>query len=299
MVTVIKSNSSKPEFQNPFHSKKQVLSSTSQIRKKMKKKRQPEQQQPIKVDEVGTNKRGKIIFLEEKVKSLEEENIRLKSQLRVGKEPVSLDEQAKQQLTDKIDDMVNSGAPDKDIKVILKEYVIRFSDYGTDRSKIVAKHMDQLDHLLAPTQISKLCMWSLHQDDEFFRSTSAESPDYSLWAKMCKEIEATPEQQEQFKKYRENAVQLTRELRFTNRECQELRKKLSKKNQAFGTEMAELSAILTPTQMARFVLFVSKNPASAAMLNRLWESELKRVIKASSVANSNSTASSTMFSPQL
>jgi uncharacterized coiled-coil protein SlyX len=235
----------------------------------------------------NVTKRGKLSFLEERVKALEEENVLLKSQLRVGKEPVSLDEQAKQELTNKLDEMVQNRLPDKEIKVALKEYVIRFSDYGTDRSRIVEKHMDQLDYLLAPTQLSKLCMWSLHQDEEFFKSTGG---DDSLWAVMCREIDATPEQQEQFKKYRDNAIQLTRELRFTNRECQDLRQRLRQKNKAFGKEMAELSTILTPTQMALFVLFVSKNHASAAMLSRLWDSECKRVMKTSTTVSGATTS---------
>jgi Spy/CpxP family protein refolding chaperone len=244
-------------------------------------------------NELAMSKRGKIMLMEERVKQLEEENVLLKSQLRVGKEPVSLDDQARQELTSKLEEMVNQGAPDQDIKVAIKQYVIQFSDYGTDRSRIVQKHMDQLDRLLAPTQISKLCMWSLHQDDEFFRSTSisADGSHDSLWAVMCREIEATPEQQDQFKKYRENAIQLTRELRFTNRECQDLRHRLDRKNLAFANEMAELSKILTPTQIAKFVLFVSKNHASSAMLSRLWDSECRRVMKASMAASHASTSS--------
>lgn len=234
-------------------------------------------------DGTGNSKRGKLASLEERVKLLEEENAFLKSQLRVGKEPVALDEKAKQEMTNQLEQMVKGGAPEQDIMVLLKQYVIRFSDYGTDRARIVEKHMDQLDHLLAPTQLSKLCMWSLHQDDEFFRSTSNDS----LWAVMCREIEATSEQQERFKEYRDNAIQLTRELRFTNRECQELRQRLRRKNKAFGQEMAEISQLLAPSQMAQFVLFVSKNPASCAMLSRLWDSEQQRVMKLFSAAASS------------
>ena len=265
-----------------------IIKLTHSITKKMPSKREPAKQV---VETNVSSKRGKLLALEERVKALEEENVLLKSQLRVGKEPVSLDDQARLDVTRKLEEMVNKGAPDKDIKVVLKEYVIKFSDYGTDRARIVEKHMDQLDRLLAPTQLSKLCMWSLHQDDEFFRSAafSSDAPD-SLWAVMCREIEATPEQQEQFKKYRENAIQLTRELRFTNRECQDLRQRLRRKNKAFGEEMAELSHILTPTQIARFVLFVSKNHASSAMLSRLWDSECKRVMKAQSAASAAAVA---------
>ena len=245
--------------------------------------------------ESGGGKRGKIQSLEDRVRALEEDNQQLKSQLRIGKEPVSLDEQARHELTAKLEEMVNHKAPESELKAVLKQYVIKFSDYGPDRSRLVEKHMDQLDRLLAPTQISKLCMWSLHQDDEFFRSTTIPDGDSadSLWAVMCREIEATPEQQEQFKKYRDNAIQLTRELRFTNRECQDLRQRLKRKNKAFADEMAELSTVLTPAQMARFVLFVSKNHASSAMLSRLWDNECKRIMKAAAAASSTAAASVT------
>ena len=29
-------------------------------------------------------------------------------------------------------------------------------------------HLEQLRMLLLPTQVTKMCMWSLHQDDEFY-----------------------------------------------------------------------------------------------------------------------------------
>jgi hypothetical protein len=247
----------------------------------------------VRVNETSS-KKGKVEGLEAKVRQLEEENQVLKSQLRIGKEPVTLDEQARQELTTKLDELVNAGAADTEIYKVLKQYVIKFSDYGPDRSRLVEKHMEQLDRLLAPTQISKLCMWSLHQDEDFFRATNydlnSDQPD-SLWAVMCKEIEATPEQQEQFKKYREQAIQLTRELRFTNRECQDLRQRLARKNKAFAEEMAELSQILTPKQMALFVLFVSHNHASSAMLSRLWDNEAKRVMRAAAATSAAVAAS--------
>lgn len=224
----------------------------------------------------ANEKRLKLTLLEDKLKKLEEENAQLKSQLRVGKEPVEIDEQARMQQTEALERLVNdANSTDSEIKSALKQYVIKFSDYGPVRSQIVEKHMEQLDRLLAPTQLSKLVMWSMQRDDEQDVAVK-----HDLWEALCEEISATEEQKVQFQRYRENMVQFTKELRTTNQECQELRTRLQQKNRAFGTEMAELTTILTPRQLAVFILFVSKNHANSAMLSRLWDSELKRVMKA-------------------
>lgn len=240
----------------------------------------PESSSSSSAAQAANDKRIKLNLLEERLRVLEEENQTLKSQLRVGKEPVEIDEHARELHTEVLERLLaDPKTPQEDIKAALKQYVIRFSDYGPVRSQIVEKHMEQLDRLLAPTQLSKLVMWSM-QRHNLNDDVDQDQLRDELWDALCEEISATEEQKAQFEMYRENMVHFTKELQITNQECQDLRVRLQEKNRAFGAEMADLTHTLSPRQLAVFVLFVSKNHANSAMLSRLWDSELKRVMKA-------------------
>jgi len=221
---------------------------------------------------------GGLSELEERVKALQEENLELKLQLRVGREPnVSKEEEDKQKLIRELSDLVNRKAPDAELQVLLRSFVARFSDVGEDREKLVEKHMDQLERMLTPSQVTKMCMWTLQQD-EFFDSSAAPGPapvveddTDSLWTTILKIIAATPEQVEKFKTYRQDAQALTRGLRFMSRECADVRQRIAMKNKALGEEMRALQDLLTPTQFAKYLIFVQDNPASISLLARVWK----------------------------
>mmetsp|Transcript_35469 Transcript_35469/g.56738 ORF Transcript_35469/g.56738 Transcript_35469/m.56738 type:complete len:267 (-) Transcript_35469:2207-3007(-) len=219
-------------------------------------------------------KKEKVNDLEERVNELETENLQLRLQLKVGKETVQRDAQEKLEITQKLDEMIKNGATDEQVQNVLETYVKKFSDYGIVRTESIKRHMEQLERLLLPTQVTKMCMWSLHQDDDFYESTSSHSIDAggegSIWAIVMKEIEASNEQKEKIKGHRMDARLMAKDLRFTTRECDDLKRRMERKNQALGEEMKELQKILTPVQLAKFILWVNNNPASMAMLDKLW-----------------------------
>lgn len=50
-------------------------------------------------------------------------------------------------------------------------------------------HLEQLRMLLLPTQVTKMCMWSLHQDDEFYdEEKNQTSWGGGIWNILCKEL---------------------------------------------------------------------------------------------------------------
>lgn len=71
---------------------------------------------------------------------------------------------------------------------------------------------------------------------------------------------------------------MAKDLRFTIRACEDLEKRMHRKNHALAEEMKELRKILSPEQMAKFIVWVNKNKASMAMLDKLWspKDELRR-----------------------
>ena len=65
----------------------------------------------------------------------------------------------------------------------------QFADYGKNRQAAVVYHLEQLRMLLLPTQVTKMCMWSLHQDDEFYdEEKNQTSWGGGIWNILCKEL---------------------------------------------------------------------------------------------------------------
>jgi len=227
---------------------------------------------PVETAASRKKRKEKVNQLEERVNALENENLQLRLQLKVGKETVQRDALEKQEITKELDTLVKKNCTDEEVQSVLETYVKKFSDYGDVRTQSIERHMEQLQRLLLPTQVTKMCMWSLHQEDAFYESTNENSMagNGSIWSLIMQEIGATEEQKQKIQEHRDDARQMAKDLRFTLRECEDLQRKMERKNQALGEEMKELQKILTPSQLAKFILWVHNNPASMAMLDKLW-----------------------------
>ena len=237
----------------------------------------------------------KTVELQKRLHTLEEENRELRLQLKVGKAATAADEQERAALTQELRAAVAAGVSDEQMSSLLKTFVVKFFDYGEDRNRTLERHLDQLERLLRPTTVTKMVMWTLHQDEDFFAPRAKEAPE-SLWNIICRVIDASPQQQEEFKMYRENAHALTRGLRFTHHEIEDLRTRVAQKNKALADEMRELQDILTPIQLAKFIVWCADNPASMSMLNMLWASAEAETGGPMSVASSSAAAAATTTS---
>jgi hypothetical protein len=113
------------------------------------------------------------------------------------------------------------------------------------------------------------------QDDDFYSSLDRSTGFASngLWAIICDVLEATEEQKEKIKHFREDARRLAMHLRHTFRQAEDLRRRVESKNHALAVEMVELQSVLTAKQLAKFILWVNNNPTSMAMLDQLWNPE--------------------------
>jgi hypothetical protein len=65
--------------------------------------------------------------------------------------------------------MLEIKCSEADMKTPLAHYKEMYSSFGRERSAAIAFHMSQLKSLLFPnTAVSKMTLWSLQQDDEFY-----------------------------------------------------------------------------------------------------------------------------------
>ena len=148
-------------------------------------------------------------------------------------------------------------------------YREKFSDYGARRQTAVQYHLDQLERLLKPTQVTRMGMWCLHQDDSFYQENSLDPEGgTTMWHFLCNELKVTEEQQRKIKQYRNKVRDLSEGLRNTMDLLEELRGRAQVKNVALDQAMHDLQGILTPTQSAKVRTIIRRPPPHVVTLTR-------------------------------
>eukprot|EP00752_Nemacystus_decipiens_P004751 g4326.t3 len=92
-----------------------------------------------------------------------------------------------------------------------------------------------------------------------------------MWTSLVDVLEASSDQQADMQHQAAAIAELATDLEGTTQIMERLRLLLADRNQTLDGEMAAIQRILTPTQSAKFVLWVSKNKACVHMLNQLWD----------------------------
>ncbi len=112
-------------------------------------------------------KREKEKQLNEELTRLREWNKQLQLQLNQNKDGCSKEAARKKSMSN-IEKLERKDCSENDMKSALLQYKEMYSDFGRERSAAIAFHMSQLKSLLIPTTVSKMTMWSLQQEDEFY-----------------------------------------------------------------------------------------------------------------------------------
>jgi hypothetical protein len=226
--------------------------------------------------ECRERKKERVAHLENRVKRLEQENMQLRVQLRIGRETDASETAEKWRITNLLGDMIKEGKPDDVIDETIQMFTERYADYGKERRVACRYHLDYLEKLLVPTQVTKMGLWSLDQEDEFYEADGSSlsmsgQAQNSIWHILCNELDLTEEQKQQTISHRGKIRSLMGDLKSSLELLSTLRDKVEGKNEALEAEMKILQSILTPKQAAKFILWVSHNPACMQMLNKLWE----------------------------
>jgi hypothetical protein len=108
----------------------------------------------------------------------------------------------------------------------------------------------------------------------------------ALFQYLVNYLEVTPQQAAAMKDSRFVARELDGILDSSLRVLYELRRRLAETGEDLEAEFADVRSILTPTQAARFLVWVANNAACVHMLNELWD----RVYPSTIVHTSTSSA---------
>lgn len=211
--------------------------------------------------------------LEARCEELENQNRTLRAQLFANEDSLKKEEEDKMQICVDIEDMINRGASDVTLAATIHAFKEQYADYGRGRQHALDYHLHQVERLLLPTEVTKMCMWALQQDDGFW-SELQQDDESSLLSILKKELGITTEQKQKINTQRTKIDELRTELRKSLLVLKELRETVRKKNELLDTEMEILQKILTPTQTAKFIVWVTRNPMCLRILDHLWKSAL-------------------------
>ena len=128
---------------------------------------------------------------------------------------------------------------------------------------------------VADTDLSSTASSSIGENSP--AQTSSDPPSLepkSMFHYLVKYLEVTPEQAKALKDSRLIAQELDSALTESLSVLEELRLRLTQAGEDLEAEMDSVRAILTPTQAAKFLVWVSNNSACMHMLNELWNQSM-------------------------
>jgi uncharacterized protein (DUF3084 family) len=173
-------------------------------------------------------------------------------------------------ITTRLGKMIDDGVSDTLIQQELAMFQEKYSDYGRDRRSAIDFHLSQLRKSLLPTQTTLVFLWIVNSSVELQAAASKQQVTQSrqhvleLWLSLIDELKISMEQLQQF------ASLLSTDKRFTelenasqasDRMIDRLAELVSNKNESLDQEMAEVQRILSATQIAKFILWIDRNPA--------------------------------------
>lgn len=223
---------------------------------------------------------------EHRLRRLEAENLDLKMRLKIGKEAIVSEQREKQQIKEQMREMLQRNASEQEIARFLNMYKVTYSDYGPKRREKLRFHLERIRELLLPTQVTKLCLYSVEQGvdmiarDHVIKEDPMSMPDssvapMSLWGILASELAVSDAQQRQILERRTAIKKVQDDLNHTLHILKQLEDVTEMKNTALESQVAELQQILTASQATKFIIWVKENPAFMYMLDKLVDKTLR------------------------
>lgn len=163
--------------------------------------------------------------------------------------------------------MSEENPPEKEIKDIMKTYYENWSEFGAVRNQQIIWHLNQLKKVLLPAQLTKMLIWSLQQDDDFYDVTlNNATHGGGIWDMLITTMNLTKEQQQKIINFRP-AVKLQRKnlgdaLTMMDTIADNVKEILD----IMTNQMIKIMEVLSPAQQARFLVWADQN--AAGLLNR-------------------------------
>lgn len=227
---------------------------------------------------------------------LEGQNLKLKLQLKIGKEAQESTLLEQEKVMESLDALLKSGASDSELYANIEEFKEKFADDGSHRKATVEFHLRNVARLLMPTTTTSVAMRalqggatssSLGKSQSSGETTVASQPILNhnvsqspipinstepkvLFQYLVNYLQVTPAQATALKDSRHVAKELDAALAKSMDMLSKLRSVLTQSSHDLEVEMKKIRNILTTRQAAKFLVWVANNGACMHMLNELW-----------------------------
>lgn len=255
-------------------------------------------------------KREKMSDLRQKLALLETDNLKLRLQLQVGPEARKQQEEKSREMTKRLASMIGEGSSDNDIRGAIEEMQEKFADYGRDRTSAISFHLSQLRRCLKPTQTTRTILWLMscapnyYNDDGSSKIIIENDDTTNLWMDLHNAINPSQDQCKQLvylaklpltvlegstlkqsvststlaSENSSNAnvdflssANYSPEIELNSETIlARLDDLISERNETLDQEMSEIQNVLSTSQIAKFIVWINKNPAVIQMLEALW-----------------------------
>jgi hypothetical protein len=234
--------------------------------------------------------------LEDEVKRLQQENEELNLQLRKGLHNEQKEDKRKKHLG-LIKGMIETKKEDEVLGRTIDQYIEMFSDFGKERKAQVKFHLDQLKMLLLPTQVTKMSMYALHQDDDFYNEKLNMAVNGGgIWNMLCEAMQLSDDQKRGILNCRHDVREQRRNLAEAVNALHSLEARIDFNMEGTRKMLGKIMGMLRPDQEAKFLFWIEHNQACMHMLNNLWSLQDAHVKSKKDHIDEGPTLSPTMSS---
>lgn len=208
-------------------------------------------------------KKEKQLELEAELQCLRQKNTELKGMLERNNVRENREDGQRQKLA-KLEELLSSNSPKtEEIQSIMKSYYESWSEFGEVRNQQIIWHLNQLKRVLLPAQLTKMTIWSLQQDDEFYDVTlNNATHGGSIWDILVNTINLTKEQQTKIIGFRNAVKQQRRNLAEALTTMDTIAKNVKDILESMTSQMVKIMEILSPIQQAKFLTWMNQNATS-------------------------------------
>lgn len=216
--------------------------------------------------------------------ALEAENLQLRLKLKIGIDSSTIKDDERDEIINRLDVLLSQGQGNQDHEIrkeieLLQE---KYSDYGRDRTGAINFHLSQLRKCLVPTQTTRTLIWLMTCAPHFHHKDGTEKPEFystnselaQLWRHLLEELQPTLEQKKKLVDYTADSNSPYPELQQSTDDSNSILDRLDEimasKNTSLASEMDNIQGILTPRQIAKFVIWIDQNPVVLHMLELFW-----------------------------
>ncbi len=241
---------------------------------------------------------------ERKLKELREENETLRRHLEMVKNKTAQFERERKAQEQKMKQLVmlstkgNHVQYHRELRMSLKQFTETYSDYGKHRREELFFHLNQLEKNAAPTTFTKMSLWTLGQNEQFF----TQPKHHPISGILRKELDITPAQGRKILAQRFKIQRLCQNIKEVLQLIADLKALCQKKQKVFSDRMSKCQEILTPEQVTKLLVWIDDNSSVLESVCPGWGSERIRgqeqgakgspARKASATATGGATANS-------